>query len=374
MILNGLNNFIKTNMNKILYTDLYSQYQEAKASIDSAIKEVIQTSSFITGPMVDEFENTIKNYCESDACASIGSGTNALLCALKAANIGKGDEVITVSHTFVSTPEAIINAGATPIFVDIDDCYHININNIEDRITDNTKAILFVDLYGQTPNITSLKVISSHYNLILIEDAAQSFGSKYKEKRVGSLADLTCFSFNPIKNLGAMGDAGAVTGSKKLIDKVKMYRDHGRKTKYTYETVGYNARIDNIQARIIQAKLPYVDKWNKGRRQIAHTYTKELENIIQTPIENQDSYHVYYVYAIQIEHRDSLQQHLKEAGIQTNIHYRTPTHKTSAFSKYSNNFLRNTEYECERLLSLPVYHSLTESNQQYIIDTIKNWL
>ena len=374
MILNGLNNFIKTNMNKILYTDLYSQYQEAKASIDSAIKEVIQTSSFITGPMVDEFENTIKNYCGSDACASIGSGTNALLCALKAAGIGKGDEVITVSHTFVSTPETIINAGATPIFVDIDDYYHIDINSIEHRITDNTKAILFVDLYGQTPNITSLKTIASHYNLILIEDAAQSFGSKYKEKRVGSLVDLTCFSFNPVKNLGAMGDAGAVTGSKKLIDKVKMYRDHGPKTKYTYETVGYNARIDNIQAKVIQAKLPYVDKWNKGRRQIAHTYTKELENIIQTPIENQDSYHIYYVYAIQIEHRDSLQQHLKEAGIQTNIHYRTPTHKTSAFSKYSNNFLRNTEYGCERLLSLPVYHSLTESNQQYIIDTIKNWL
>ncbi len=360
-------------MHKIPFTDLKSQYNEAKIYIDTAIKEVITTSSFITGPMVDDFENTIKEYCGAEDCASIGSGTNALLCALRAAGIGQDDEVITVSHTFVSTTEVICNVGAVPVFVDIDDFYHMDIHGIEHRITDKTKAILFVDLYGQTPNIDELKQIATKHNLVLIEDAAQSFGSSYKEQKVGSIADLTCFSFNPVKNLGAMGDAGAVTGRKELIDRVRMYRDHGRETKYSYETVGYNARIDNLQAKIIQAKLPFLDEWNRKRRIVAHTYTNELQNIVQTPQENLDSYHTYYVYVIQTDRRDDLREHLQNAGIQTNIHYPTPTHMTPAFSKYANKFLLKTEKICGRILSLPVYHSLTHNDQEYIIDSIKQW-
>jgi len=360
-------------MHKIPFTDLKSQYDEAKLYIDTAIKEVITTSSFITGPMVDDFENTIKEYCGAEDCASIGSGTNALLCALRAAGIGQDDEVITVSHTFVSTTEVICNVGAVPVFVDIDDFYHMDIKGIEHRITNKTKAILFVDLYGQTPNIDELKQIATKHNLVLIEDAAQSFGSSYKEQKVGSIADLTCFSFNPVKNLGAMGDAGAVTGSKSLMDKVRMYRDHGRQTKFSYETVGYNARIDNLQAKIIQAKLPFLDEWNRKRRIVAHTYTNELQNIVQTPQENLDSYHTYYVYVIQTDRRDDLREHLQNAGIQTNIHYPTPTHITPAFSKYANKFLLKTEKICGRILSLPVYHSLAHNDQEYIIDSIKQW-
>ena len=360
-------------MHKIPFTDLKSQYDEAKLYIDTAIKEVITTSSFITGPMVDHFENTIKQYCGAEDCASIGSGTNALLCALRAAGIGQGDEVITVSHTFVSTTEVICNVGAVPVFVDIDDFYHMDIHGIEHRITDKTKAILFVDLYGQTPDIDSLKQIATKHNLVLIEDAAQSFGSSYKQQKVGSIADLTCFSFNPVKNLGAMGDAGAVTGKKELMDRVRMYRDHGRETKYSYETVGYNARIDNLQAKIVQAKLPFLDKWNRQRRIIAHTYNNELKDIVETPKENIDSYHTYYVYVIQTDKRDDLREHLGKAGISTNIHYPVPTHMTPAFSQYANNFLKRTEQTCKRILSLPVYHSLTHSDQEYIIDTIKQW-
>ena len=360
-------------MPSIPFTDLKSQYNEAKIYIDSAIQEVIEMSSFITGPMVDEFETVIKGYCGAEDCASIGSGTNALLCALKAVNVGEGDEVITVSHTFVSTTEVICNVGAVPVFVDIDDFYHMDIKGIEHRITNKTKAILFVDLYGQTPNIDELTQIATKHNLVLIEDAAQSFGSSYKTKKVGSIADLTCFSFNPVKNLGAMGDAGAVTGSKLLMDKVRMYRDHGRQTKFSYETVGYNARIDNLQAKIIQAKLPFLDEWNRKRRIIAHTYTNELQNIVQTPQENLDSYHTYYVYVIQTDRRDNLREHLQNAGIQTNIHYPTPTHMTPAFQKYANKFLLKTEKICGRILSLPVYHSLTHNDQEYIIDSIKQW-
>ena len=360
-------------MRKIPFTDLRSQYDEAKPYIDKAIEEVISTSSFITGPMVDEFENTIKQYCGAEDCASTGSGTNALLCALRAAGIGEGDEVITVSHTFISTTEVICNVGAVPVFVDIDDFYHMDILGIEHRITDKTKAILFVDLYGQTPNINAIKHIATKHNLMLIEDAAQSFGSSYKTKKVGSIADLTCFSFNPVKNLGAMGDAGAVTGSKSLIDKVRMYRDHGRPAKNLYSTVGYNARIDNMQAKIIQAKLPFLDEWNRKRRIVAHTYTSELKGIVQTPKENSDSYHIYYVYVIQTDWRNSLEQHLQNAGIQTNRHYPTPTHMTPVFSKYANKFLTNTEKARERILSLPLYHSLSQNDQEYIIDKIKQW-
>ena len=359
-------------MKKIPFTDLKAQYNEAKLYIDSAIKEVIETSSFITGPIVDEFENIIKDYCGAEDCASTGSGTNALLCALRAADVGEGDEVITVSHTFVSTTEAICNVGAIPVFVDIDDFYHMDIQGIEHRITDKTKAILFVDLYGQTPDIDAIKQIATKHNLVLIEDGAQSFGSSYKEQKVGSIADLTCFSFNPVKNLGAMGDAGAVTGSKPLIDKVKMYRDHGRPTKYSYQTIGYNARIDNMQAKIIQAKLRFLDKWNRKRRIIAHTYTSELQGVVQTPQENLDSYHIYYVYVIQTDGRDNLEAHLQNAGIQTNRHYPTPTHMTPAFSKYANKFLSKTEKVRGRILSLPMYHSLSPNDQEYIINTIKS--
>mgnify|MGYP002014694392 CR=1 FL=1 len=206
-------------MRNIPFTDLRSQYLESKNYIDNAIKEVIDTSSFLQGPIVDSFETAIKDYCGAESCASMGSGTVALLCALEAAGVGEGDEVITVSHTWVSTTETICNVGAVPVFVDIDDFYHIDVAGIEHRITDKTKAIVFVDMYGQTTNVDSLKAIANTHNLILIEDAAQSFGSSYnslispdvyKTYQVGSIADLTCFSFNPVKNLGAMGDAGAV--------------------------------------------------------------------------------------------------------------------------------------------------------------------
>ena len=198
----------------IPFTDLKSQYLEAKEDIDAAIQYCIDGSHFITGPVTDNFERLMTDYTGAEACASTGSGSTALLCALLACDIGKGDEVITTAHTFVSTAEAILQAGATPVFVDIDAYFLLDVNKIEEAITPNTRAILFVDTYGQTPDIDKLKEIATKHGLRLIEDAAQSFGAKYKGQRVGNLVDLTCFSFNPVKNLGAMGDAGAITASK----------------------------------------------------------------------------------------------------------------------------------------------------------------
>lgn len=357
---------------KIPFVDLYPQYEEIKTEIDLAIKDIITRSDFITGPTVEKFEKSICEYTGAEDCASIGSGTNALVCALKALGIGPGDRVMTVGHTFVSTTEAIVNVGAKPYFLDIDEFYHMDLREME-AFDNSLKAILFVDLYGQTPDIDKINEFAKTFNLKVIEDAAQSFGSEYKGKKVGSLVDLTCFSFNPVKNLGAMGDAGAVTGSKDIVDKVRMYRDHGRKTKFEYDTVGYNARIDNLQAVIVQAKLKKIDEWLDKKRQICRRYTEQLDDIVICPQEAPWSKHTYYVYVIETPEgtRDKLQQFLKEKGIATNIHYKFPTHKTKAFNTGID--LPNTEYACDNILSLPCYHTLPKHHQDYIIKAIKDF-
>jgi dTDP-4-amino-4,6-dideoxygalactose transaminase len=357
---------------KIPFVDLYPQYEELQTEIDMAIKDIITRSDFITGSTVDKFERSICEYTGAEDCASIGSGTNALVCALRALGIGPGDQVMTVGHTFVSTTEAIVNVGATPCFVDIDEFYHMDIREME-AVDNSLKAILFVDLYGQTPDIDKINGFAKTFDIKVIEDAAQSFGSEYKGKKVGSLVDLTCFSFNPVKNLGAMGDAGAVTGSKDLVDKVRIYRDHGRKTKFEYDTVGYNARIDNLQAVIVQAKLKNIDQWLDKKRQICRRYTKHLEGIVKCPKETPWSKHSYYVYVIEAPRgtRDDLQNFLKQKGIATNIHYKNPTHKTKAFEDGTE--LPRTEYICNNILSLPCYHTLPEHHQDYVIKSIKEF-
>ena len=356
---------------KIPFVDLYPQYEELQSEIDLGIRDIIARSDFITGPTVDKFEKAICEYTGADDCASIGSGTNALVCALKALDIGAGHQVMTVGHTFVSTTEAIVNVGATPVFVDIDEFYHLDVSKLE--LADTLKAILFVDLYGQTPDIDKINAFAKKFNLSVIEDAAQSFGAEYKGKKVGGLVDLTCFSFNPVKNLGAMGDAGAVTGSKELIAKVKMYRDHGRKTKFEYDTVGYNARIDNLQAVIVQAKLKKIDEWVDKKREVCRRYTRHLDGLVKCPKEAPWSKHSYYVYVIETPDgtRDGLQKFLRKKGIATNIHYRNPTHKTKAFD--DGTVLTKTEYICKNIISLPCYHTLPEHHQDYIINAIKEF-
>ena len=365
---------MKTNT-KIPFVDLYPQYEEVKSEIDFAIANVIGSSDFITGPTVDKFEKAICEYTGAEACASMGSGTNSLVCALRALGIGTGDTVWTVGHTFVSTTEAIVNVGARPHFVDVDDYYLFDLEQVTDFNPEcPPSAILFVDLYGQTPDIDTLKKFAKKYKIRLIEDAAQSFGAEYKGKKVGSLVDLTCFSFNPVKNLGAMGDAGAVTGQKPIIDKVKMFRDHGRRTKFEYETVGYNARIDNLQAVVIQTKLKKIDEWLDKKRKICRRYTQFLQDVVHCPKEASWGQHSYYVYVIETPAgtRDSLQILLKQKGIGTNIHYRYPTHTTEAYKQYGTSLPR-TEYICRNILSLPCYHTLPTHHQDYVIKAIKDF-
>ena len=361
---------------KIPFTDLYSQYKECKSDIDNSIQDIIKRSDYLTGITVKKFEDLISKYTGAEDCASTGSGTDALVCALKALGVDEADTVWTVGHTYISTTEAIATVGAKPIFIDIDQYYHLDLEKIKDFNPDCPPAvILFVDLYGQTPDIDKLKKFAKKYQIKLLEDAAQSFGSKYKGKKVGSLVDLTCFSFNPVKNLGAMGDAGAVTGSKKLIKKVRMFRDHGRKSQFEYEKIGTNARIDNLQAVVVQAKLKKLDQWIKIKRQICHRYSRLLKNYVKVPKEAPWSYHTYYVYVIETPKgsRDKLKEFLKKKGIDTNIHYRIPTHKTNAYKEHSVENLKITENVCKNVLSLPCYHTLTKSKQDYIIKCVKDF-
>jgi dTDP-4-amino-4,6-dideoxygalactose transaminase len=351
----------------IPFTDLQSQYQEAKNEIDAAIAHTIATNSFITGPDVIKFETTLADYLGVPAAASTGSCTTALQVALKACGIGSGDEVITTSHTFVSTVEAIVNVGATPVMVDIDEYYHLSPHKLEKYITPKTKAILAMDAYGQSCDIHAFRYYADEFGLKLINDSAHSFGSA-----IMNVADLNCFSFNPIKNFGAMGDAGAVVGRADLVERCRMFRDHGRNTKFVFEEVGYNARIDNLQANILLAKLPYLKEWNEGRKRVAARYDEALSNVVTIPKRSKVSDHVYYVYVIETDNRDNLAAYLKEHGIATNIHYPIPCHLQPAFAQY-NVSLPNCERASKRILSLPCYHTLTETQQDYIINKIWEW-
>jgi dTDP-4-amino-4,6-dideoxygalactose transaminase len=358
---------------EIPFTDLYGQYEECQLEIDEAFHETVRKGDFLTGPTTERFEKKLVDYTGAEACASMASGSMALVCALRAIGIEPGDEVLTVGHTFCATTEAILAVGAEPIFVDIDEFYHMDVKELrsvtghKDMVSPKLKAILFVDLYGQTPDIDKIKEFAKEFNLKVIEDAAQSFGSEYKGKKVGSLVDLTTFSFNPLKNLGAMGDAGAVTGKKQYIDKVKILRNHGRgENGCSWNIVGYNGRIDNLQASILEKKLVKVDSWIEGKRDVAHRYTEALRDIVVIPKETPWSKHTYYVYVIMVEDRDNLKRFLSSRGIETRIHY--------AKSTLANDIdVPKTRNVVDMVLSLPCYHNLPEHHQDKIINSIKEY-
>ncbi len=355
---------------KIPFTDLYSQYEECKSEIDYGISRVINETDFLTGKNTEKFEKRIAEYCKAEACASVNSGSMALTCALKAVGVGAGDEVLTVGATFIATTEAILSVGAKPVYVDIDEFYHMDVTKMKN--TDKMKAILFVDMYGQTPDIKHILSFAKRFQLKVIEDAAHSFGSDYNGKKVGSLVDLTCFSFNPVKNLGAFGDAGAVVGKSKYVNMVKILRNHGRgENGCTWQgIVGYNGRIDNLQAAVLEKKLKKVDSWIEEKREVAHRYTDALKDIVVVPKETPWSKHTYYVYVIMVEDRDNLRKFLSSRGIETRIHYAKPT-----FKSYDKLWHRcpKTENVSDMVLSLPCYHNLPEHHQDYIINSIKEY-
>ena len=353
--------------------ELYKEYQLNQGAIDAAIKRCIANSSFINGPEVEAFEAEFAAYTGAQAVAGVSSGTSALLLAIQALGVQAGDEVIVPSMSFISTAEVVTQLDATPVFVDVDVNYHcINIDQVEAAITDKTRAIIFVNLYGQTVDQQQLREIADRYGLALVEDAAQSAGCYYDGEMIGGVADATCYSFYPGKNLSAMGDAGAVTGAPEVVERIRMLRDHGRKEKYVHTLAkGWNERLDGMQAAIVRAKLPMLDMYNKCRRQIANYYIENLSGVVAVPQTNPCSSHVYNQFVIQSAHRDDLQRFLEHRGIKAGIQFPLGMHQQPVYN--TGQSLPVTEYLAETCLSLPVHPFVTEEDMEYVVDSVKSF-
>jgi len=359
------------------FVDLTAQYQSIKGEIDLAIARVIENTSFILGPEVEAFERAFAEYVGVRFCVGLNSGTAALHLALLAAGIGAGDEVILPANSFFATAEAVSVAGATPVFVDADAIsYTIDPGKIETAITARTRAIIPVHLYGQPADLDPVFEMARRRNLLVIEDAAQAHGAEYKGRRVGGLGDIGCFSFYPGKNLGAYGEGGAiVTGDAEFARRVRLLRDHGSEQKYRHEIIGYNFRLEGIQAAVLNVKLRHLDRWNELRRRHAVSYDELLKdsNLI-LPREMPYSRHAYHLYVVQSERRDELQQQLAQAGIQTGIHYPIPIHLQPAYASlnYQRGNFPETEKQSDRVLSLPMFAELTDEQIESVAQAIRN--
>ena len=321
------------------------------------------------------FEQAFASSVGANGAVGVASGTAALHLALLAVGIKPGDEVITTAHTFIATAEPISRIGARPVFVDIDPLtYNIDPNRVEEAITPRTKAIVPVHLYGQPAQMEPLRDIASSHGLWLIEDAAQAHAAEYDGKRCGSIGDLACFSFYPGKNLGAYGDAGAVTGNdESLLARVRKLRDHGRTTKYEHDEIGFGERIDALQAAILGAKLPHLEEWTEARRAHARLYNELLSGSrITTPFESPNVRHVYHLYVIRTPHRDTLLEHLKAKGIGAGIHYPIPLHRQPAYLKqgYGDVRLPITEQIASEIISLPMYPELEREQIEYVAQAV----
>lgn len=358
--------------------DLKAQYTSIKSEIDGAIAEVVESCQFILGPKVDAFEKDFAAYCQSRFAFGVNSGTSALHLALLAAGVGPGDEVITVSYTFVATVAGILYTGATPIFVDIDPLTcNIDPAKIEAAITLRTKVIMPVHLYGTCADMDPILDIARRHQLIVIEDAAQAVGAEYKGRRAGSMGELACFSFYPGKNLGAYGEAGAiVTNNEKYVDVIKQLRDHGQSAKYLHERVGYNYRMEAIQGAVLGVKLKHLDDWTIARRHHAKAYSEALSDsglrLLREPAACKSVYHIFPLFT---EQRDELRKHLQANGISSGIHYPIPVHLQHGFSNlgFKEGDLPETERVCREVLSLPMYPELADETVMQIADSVRQF-
>ncbi|MBL4580298.1 MAG: DegT/DnrJ/EryC1/StrS family aminotransferase [Flavobacteriales bacterium] len=351
----------------ILCSNPQAQYVEHKEAIDSAISQVLQSGIYILGPETEAFEQEFAEFTQTEYCSGVANGTDALLLALKACDVGEGDEVITVSLTASATAAAIHQSGAEAVLVDVDpESYTLDINQLQEKISSKTKAIIPVHLYGHPAEIDAIMNIATKHGLYVIEDCAQAHGATYNGKQVGSFGDLGCFSFYPTKNLGAIGDGGAVVSSNRaLADKVKLLREYGWKEKFNSSIHGWNSRLDEIQAAILRVKLKKLTHLNKRRSDLADIYNRKLAGLDLILPSVQDSCgHVYHLFVIRINDRDRLMRHLREQGIQAGIHYPTPLHRQEVYQSNQDD-LKITDAYCKEILSLPMYPELGDN-----IDTV----
>ncbi|WP_341524666.1 DegT/DnrJ/EryC1/StrS family aminotransferase [Nostoc sp. UHCC 0302] len=363
----------------IPFLDLKTQYLSIKDEIDTAVLKVLESTQFVLGNEVTALEQEFANYCSAEHGIAVNTGTSALHLALLAAGIGAGDEVITIPFTFVATVAAICYTGATPVFVDIDPVsYTIDVTQIEKAITERTKAILPVHLYGQPADMGPIMEIARRHGLTVIEDAAQAHGAEYKGQRIGSIGDIGCFSFYPGKNLGAYGEGGMiVTNNPEYAHTMQMLRDWGQERKYHHVIKGYNYRMDGIQGAILRVKLRYLEKWTEARRTNAAQYDALLKNVSLTiPTVMPYSRHVYHVYAVRSPQRDELQQKLNDQGIQTGIHYPIPVHLQPAYSDlgYKIGDFPHSELAAKEVFSLPMYAELTPPQINIVAESLQGIL
>lgn len=366
----------------IPFTDLGAQHREIQKEVHQAIRRVIKHNDFILGQDVRLFEKEFARFNNSRFAVGVSSGTAALFLSLLSLDIGRGDEAIVPAFTFIATALAVSYTGARPVFVDIEeDTYNIDPDKIRQAITKKTKAIIPVHLFGQPANMPEILKIAKEYNLKVIEDAAQAQGAGIKVpagrwRKTGSIADTGCFSFYPSKNLGAMGDAGMIiTNSQEIYQKLLILRDCGRVSKYEHTIIGYNSRLDTLQAAILRIKLKKLTTWNNLRiknAQIYNKYLKGIKNII-TPYESRDVKHVYHVYAIRAKKREQLLARLKNKGIGAIIHYPIPLHLQKAYKNlgYKRGDFPVAEKLAQEIISLPMYPHLKETQIKFVADTIK---
>lgn len=376
----------KNNLN-IQMVDLKSQYLKIKDDVDSAINDVINSTQFINGSHVKEFQSELASYLGVKHVITCGNGTDALQIAMMALGLRPGDEVITPSFTYIATTEVIALLGLKPVFVDCDsDTFNISVNEIEKAITKKTKAIVPVHLFGQSCNMKEIIEMANKYNLFVIEDNAQAIGSTYygfsENKKTGTIGEIGCTSFFPSKNLGCYGDGGAImTNNDELNEKIRMIANHGQSKRYYHEVIGCNSRLDNIQAAVLRIKLRELDNYIYNRNKAADYYDQHLKKInqIEVPVRDKESKHVFHQYTLKLDdsiNRDELIDYLSSKNIPAMVYYPVPAHQQKMFSSIAATYhnMKNTEWLSKRVISLPMHTELMANQQDYIIENILNFL
>jgi dTDP-4-amino-4,6-dideoxygalactose transaminase len=357
--------------------DLKTQYLSLKNEIDKAVLDALESTQYILGPNVSALEQEVAAYLGVPCAVGCASGTDALHLAVVAAGIGPGDEVITTPFTFIATAEAICYAGATPVFVDINPLtFNIDPALIEKAITSRTKAVIPVHLFGQPSDMSAISAICEKNGLLLIEDCAQSFGAQVHGRMTGSMGMFGCFSFFPSKNLGCYGDGGMIScASQELADKIKVLRNHGSKERYHHHLIGYNSRLDDIQAAILRVKLKRIDQFNSGRRRVAHLYSELLQDLATVPFEDGQGTHVYHQYTLLIDCRDTVLARLAERQIASAVYYPIPLHKQEVFATTCAGItLPVAEEVASRCLSLPIFPEMTDEQVCLVAAAVKEAL
>lgn len=355
------------------FLDLKAQMAPIRADLDAAVARVLDNCHFILGEEVTAFEQEFAAFCETRECVGLDSGISALELGLRAAGIGPGDEVITVSHTFIATVSAISFTGATPVLVEVrPDTYLMDPALVEAAITSRTKAIVPVHLYGQTVDMDPLMEIAERHQLFVLEDACQAHGARYKGRRAGSLGHAATFSFYPGKNLGAAGDAGALTtNDPQLAQRVRMLRNYGQRIKYHHEVLAFNRRLDTMQAAILRVKLRHLDAWNAARRQVAEAYAARLAGLpIGLPQVAKENEPIWHLYVIRAADREALQGRLAAAGVDTGLHYPVPIHHQKAYPELAGLRFPVSEWIAAQCLSLPIFAEMTDAQITTVVEAL----